>query len=213
MPALRAALYHRVSTVDQHPELAREELRAAAAARGFDVALELEETGSGASNDRPALLELLAAAQRGQLGAVVVWKLDRFGRSALDLLANLRVLERAGVRFIASSQGIDLAPGGDAMSRLQVNMLSAFAEFERELIRERTRLGMERARRRGQHVGRPRVGNFPSAAAVAHWRELGASWREVARELGCSVAAARRSLAKGGSEISGGAPVGNGVSA
>src|SRR5687767_4458433 len=151
----RAALYHRVSTVDQDPETARAELRAQAAARGLDVVLELEETGSGANNDRPGLLKLLAAAERRQVDAVLVWKLDRFGRSALDLLRNLETLERAGVRFVCTSQGIDTGGRGDPMSRLLLTMLAAVAEFERELIRSRTRMGLERARARGKRLGRP----------------------------------------------------------
>src|SRR5262249_45966348 len=101
---------------DQNPELAREELRAGAVRLGYAVALGLEETGSGATNDRPGLAELLDAARRGKVEAVIVWKLDRFGRSALDLLANIRQLEDAGVRFVAVTQGIDTKPGGDPMS-------------------------------------------------------------------------------------------------
>ena len=85
-----AALYHRVSTIDQSPDAARAQLRGAAERYGFAVALDIEETGSGANNQRPGLVQVLDAAQRGAIEAVVVWKLDRFGRSALDLLTNLR---------------------------------------------------------------------------------------------------------------------------
>ena len=119
----RAALYHRVSTVDQNPDAARAELRGAAERYGFAVALDIEETGSGVNNQRPGLVRVLDAAQRGEIQAVIVWKLDRFGRSALDLLTNLRQLDGAGVRFIALTQGIDTRPGGDAMSRLRLTML------------------------------------------------------------------------------------------
>ena len=137
---LKAALYHRVSTLDQDPALARHELREAAGRLGFEVVLDVEETGSGARNDRPGLKKLMEAARRGAIAAVVVWKLDRFGRSALDLLANIRELVEAhGVRFVAISQGIDVKPGGDAISRLLLTMLSGVAEFERDLIRERTK--------------------------------------------------------------------------
>jgi hypothetical protein len=89
------------------------------------------------------------AARRGKLDAAVVWKLDRFGRSALDVLANIQDLDAAGVRFIATTQGIDIRPGGDARSRLMRTMLAAVAEFERDLIRERTRLGIAKARATG----------------------------------------------------------------
>jgi len=109
----RAALYHRVSTLDQDPTLARRELRAVAARLGLRVAVLVEEIGSGARNDRPGLRRIIEAARRGEADAVLVWKLDRFGRSALDVLANIRELENCGVRFIVTTQGIDIRPGGD----------------------------------------------------------------------------------------------------
>lgn len=193
----RAALYHRASTLDQDPALARDQLRAAAAARGLKVALEVEETGSGARNDRPGLQRLMDAARRGQLDVVLVWKLDRFGRSALDLLANLRHLEDAGVRFVAVTQGIDLRPGGDSMSRLLVTMLAAVAEFERDLIRERTLLGVQKARRSGKRLGRPPARNAPAPDLVRKLRADGLSWVEIGRRLGCHEAAARRAAKAG----------------
>ena len=91
--------YHRVSQVDQNERLAVDELRLAAAARGMNIVAEITEIGSGANNDRPGLLKILAAARRSELDAVLCWKLDRWGHSSLDLLANLRALEDAGVRF------------------------------------------------------------------------------------------------------------------
>jgi putative DNA-invertase from lambdoid prophage Rac len=187
---LRIATYHRVSTLDQDPRLARDELRAAAARLGGEVVLAVEETGSGARNDRPGLGRVLAACRRGKLDAVVVWKLDRWGRSALDVLANIRDLDAAGVRFVAITQGIDVRPGGDAMSRLILGVLASVAEFERDLIRERTRLGLAKARREGKHLGRPRL--RPGAIAVATLRKEGHSWREVGRRLHCTSSAARR---------------------
>jgi putative DNA-invertase from lambdoid prophage Rac len=195
MTTQRIATYHRVSTLDQNPKLAREELRAAAKRLGA-VALEVEEKGSGARNDRPGLQRLMDEARRGKLDAVMVWKLDRFGRSALDLLANIRELDAAGVRFIATSQGIDLRPGGDAMSRLMLTMLAAVAEFERDLIRDRTKLGMARARAAGKRVGRPRTLTSAAAAKVAKLRAAGRSWAETAAAAGCTPSAARRALAR-----------------
>jgi DNA invertase Pin-like site-specific DNA recombinase len=188
----RAALYHRVSTLDQDPTLARAELRTAAVVRGLAVVTEVEETGSGARNDRPGLVRILDDARRGRVDVVLCWKLDRFGRSALDVLANVRALEDAGVRFIATTQGIDVKPGGDAMSRLTLTMLAAVAEFERELIIERTRLGLAKARRAGQRLGRPPTGRAPDAGAVLSLRSDGIPWTEIAQRLGCSVMAARR---------------------
>lgn len=187
----RVALYHRVSGADQDVTLARDELREVARVAGT-VVLDIEETGSGASNDRPGLQRVLDAARRGQLDLVLVWKLDRWGRSALDLLANIRALEDAGVRFRAVTQGIDIKPDGDPMSRLVVTMLAALAEFERDLIRERTQLGLAKARARGRHLGRPRKGNAPVPHEVLAYRVLGASWAWIAAELGCTSSAARR---------------------
>ncbi len=189
---IRAALYHRVSTIDQNEQLARLELERAAAARGLEVvAIELE-TGSGANNDRPGLQRVLELARRGRVEVVLVWKLDRFGRSALDLLANIRALTNAGVRFVAVTQGIDVGPGGDAMGQLILTVLAAVAEFERELIKERTRLGMAGAKRRGVQLGRPR--REVDAEKLGALRALGHSWRQIAAMAGCSPTTARRAV-------------------
>jgi putative DNA-invertase from lambdoid prophage Rac len=192
---MKIATYHRVSTADQDPTTARHELRAAASRMG-ELVLEVEETGSGAANDRPGLQRVLEAARKGQIDAVIVWKLDRFGRSALDLLGHLRELETHGVRFLALTQGIDVRPGGDPMSRLLVTMLSAVAQFERDLIGERTRAGLDRARRDGRRLGRPKV-RRPDAAVVARLRAEGSTWETVAAELGCTVWGARQAAKKG----------------
>ena len=191
---MRAALYHRVSTLDQDPAGARAELRAAAERLGASVVLEVEETGSGAANNRPGLLEVLEAARRGRIELVLVVALDRWGRSPLDLLSNLRELEGAGVRFMAVRQGLDLRTGGDAMSRLMLSVLAGVAEFERELIRDRTRAGLARARARGSRLGRPRVA-LPEHASVLELRSRGLPWAAIAAELGCSTWAARSALA------------------
>ncbi len=191
--APRTALYHRVSTTtDQDPKLAREELQAAAQARGLIVVLEVEEVGSGARNDRPGLQQIMAAARKGKIDAVIVWKLDRFGRSALDLLTNIRQLEDMGVRFIASSQGIDIRPDGDPMSRLLVTMLSAISEFERDLIIERTKLGLAKAQRNGVKLGRPRVAIDLDHALKL--RDEGMSIETTAATLGCGVGTLHRAL-------------------
>ena len=190
---MRVATYHRVSTLDQNPTLAREELRAAAARLG-DLVLEVEEKGSGARNDRPGLQRLMEAVRRGKVDAVVTWKLDRFGRSALDLLANIRALDAAGVRFVATSQGLDIRPGGDAMSRLVFTLLAAIAEFERDLIRDRTRLGLRRARAAGKRLGRPPSMSSAQVAQARRLRASGRSWSEVGEAVGASPFAVRRAV-------------------
>ncbi len=186
MPAvIRAALYHRVSTTDQDSASARHELRQAAMARGMTIVLEVEETGSGGRNDRPGLQRVMDAARRGKLDAVLVWKLDRYGRSALDLLANIKALEDAGVRFLAVTQSIDIKAGGDAMSRLIITVLAAIAEFERDLIRSRTKLGLARVRAEGRQLGRPRVHvDIDLATAL---RASGLSYAAISAQLGVSV--------------------------
>ena len=102
---MRVALYHRVSTADQDPAAARHELRAAASAQGYEIVLEVEETGSGARNNRPGLQQVMAAARRRQIDAVMVWKLDRFGRSTCWPTSSSSA---ACVRFDAITQPIQL---------------------------------------------------------------------------------------------------------
>lgn len=189
-PRVRAALYHRVSTVDQNQHAARVDLRASARRMGLRVVLDVRETGRGTNNDRPGLVRVLQAAQAGDIDQVLVWKLDRFGRSAFDLLGNIRQLEASGVRFVAVTQGIDIRPGGDPMSRLVLTLLSAIAEFERDLIVERTRLGLANARRSGRRLGRPPVAT-PPPEEVRKLKARGLGWEAVAEQLGCSVWAAR----------------------
>jgi len=190
----RAACYHRVSSADQDPELAREELRAAARQRGCAIVLDVEETGSGARNSRPGLRRVMEAVQRGDVDAVLVWKLDRFGRSAVDLLTNVQALTSAGVDFIAVSQGLHVSRDGDAMSNLLLQMLAAFAEFERTLIRERTRLGLDKARAAGKQLGRPVTG--PDPRAVAEARQDGSTWKAIAKRFKCTTSAVRRAAAR-----------------
>jgi putative DNA-invertase from lambdoid prophage Rac len=192
---MNVATYHRVSTLDQNPTLARSELRAAARRLG-KLALEVEEKGSGARNDQPGLQRVMEAARRGKIDAVAVWKLDRFGRSALDLLSNIRDLEAVGVRFVATTQGIDIRPGGDAAGRMYLTMLAAVAEFERGLIGERTRLGVARARAAGKRIGRPSSVSPDGAGKVKRLRKTGKSWAEAASAVGCTPSAARRAAAR-----------------
>lgn len=195
MATPRIATYHRVSTLDQNPALARAELRAAAKRQGRLV-LEVEEKGSGARNDRPGLQRLLAEARKGGVDAVLVWKLDRFGRSTVDLLTNIMELQSLRVRFLATSQGLDIHPDGGALGKMMLTMLAAVAEFERSLISERTILGIKAARKAGRPIGRPPSISPLVAAQVKRLRAAGRSWSETARAVGCTVASARRAAAR-----------------
>jgi DNA invertase Pin-like site-specific DNA recombinase len=194
---LRAALYHRVSTRDQNPRLGRAELRAAAAARGLRVVLEVEEIASGRGSVRPGLDRVLDAAQRGAIDVVIVQRLDRWGRSTLDLLANLRRLRSAGVSFVAIAQGLEVRTQPDAVSDLTLTVLAAVAEFERAVIVERTLDGLAAARRAGKKLGRPLGKSAPAPERVAALRGAGRSWTAIARRLRCTVGSARRALARG----------------
>lgn len=194
-----AVIYNRVSTSSQgDPAKAMAELRQAATQRGYAVELAVAETGSGARNDRPGLQRVLEAARRGKVGAVLVTRLDRFGRSSLDLLGNIRSLTDAGCRFVCTEQAIDVRPGGDPMGQLILTVLAGVAEFERAIIRDRVREGQRRAKAKGVHLGRPVGENAPHRAAVWALRERGASWAKVAAELGCTVASARRAAGREG---------------
>lgn len=121
--------------------------------RNWKLATEVQEIGSGAKT-RPKREELLKMARRRQIDAVLVWKLDRFGRSLADLITTLNELRDIGVVFISLTESLDFStPSGRAMA----GMLSTFAEFERDIIRERVKAGIANARENGKAHGRPRT--------------------------------------------------------
>src|SRR5712691_2035986 len=148
----RAGLYARVSTNDQQTiPLQIRALREYAARRGWTVALQVREVGSGAS-ERQLREKLLDAARRRQIDVILVWRLDRWGRSVADLLATFQELDHLGVGFVSLTEALDLTtPAGRAMATL----LAVFAEFERDILRERVRAGLAHARRNGKRLGRP----------------------------------------------------------
>jgi DNA invertase Pin-like site-specific DNA recombinase len=189
--AVRAALYARVSTTDQHPEVQLESLRGYATARGW-IATEFVDHGvSGTRDRRPGLDALLEAARRRRIDVVVAVKLDRLARSTHHLVAMAKELEALGVELVITEQAIDTTtPTG----RLLFHVLAAIAEFERELIRERVIAGVRRARLKGKRLGRPRRHHVDPALARALLAE-GASLRSVARSLGVHVTAVSRCLA------------------
>lgn len=159
--------------------------------------LEVEETASGRGSVRPGLDRVLDAAQLGAIDVVLVQRLDRWGRSTLDLLANLRRLRSAGVAFIAVAQGLELRPEHEAVSDLTLTVLAAVAEFERAVIVERTLEGLAAARRAGKRLGRPLGKSAPSPERVAELRAAGRTWPKIARRLRCTIASARRALDRG----------------
>jgi len=181
----RVALYARVSTVNTHqgvePQIA--ELREYAARRGWQIAGEYKDVGiSGSKDSRPALNKLMADAKRRRFDVVLVSKLDRFGRSLRHLVNALAELEAVGVAFVSLRDNLDL---GTPSGRLMFQIIGAMAEFERELIRERVKLGMRHAKARGRRFGRPRVP--ADRERIGTMRRAGTPWRAIAEELGVSV--------------------------
>jgi DNA invertase Pin-like site-specific DNA recombinase len=187
----RAALYSRVSTNDQHTlSMQSRNMREYAARRGWSIAIEVREVGSGAAQ-RKAREKLLDAARRREIDIVVVWRLDRWGRSVTDLLATLQELEHLGVGFVSLTEALDLTtPSGRAMAGL----LAVFAEFEREILRERVRAGLADAKRNGQRLGRPMTAGL-HADKVRKLHRAGVSKAEIARRLRIGRTSVRRILA------------------
>ena len=151
---MKAAIYARVSTIDQTCEMQLRELREYCSRRGWLVFADYVDTGwSGTKASRPELDRLMRHAVEHQFDCVVVWKLDRFGRSVLNLVESLNKLASAGVRFIATTQSID-TDESNPTSKLLLYILAAVAEFEREMIRERVMAGLKSAKHRGKQLGR-----------------------------------------------------------
>ena len=151
----RAALYLRVSTLDQHPETQLHDLRQLAAQRGFEIVEEYGDRGvSGARAKRPELDRLLADARRGQFQVVMVWACDRMARSTRHFLEVLDEFGRLGIEFLSFRENFDT---GGALGRAILMIIAVVAELERSLIVERVRAGMRRARLEGQRLGRPRL--------------------------------------------------------
>jgi DNA invertase Pin-like site-specific DNA recombinase len=180
---MRCAIYARVSTTDQNCEMQLRELREYISRRDWKNGGEYVDTGfSGAKASRPALDRLMADAAKRKFDCVVVWKLDRFGRSVLNLSQQLAALTSFGVRFVATTQGLDTDQSNPTASLL-LHILSAVAEFERSMIRERTLSGIHAAQNAGKHVGRPK--RVFRRDEVARLRDQeGLSWRAIGKQLG-----------------------------
>jgi DNA invertase Pin-like site-specific DNA recombinase len=177
----RVALYARVSTRDkgQNPELQLSELREYAARRDWQVVGEYVDEGySGAKESRPALDQLMKDAKRRKFDAIVVWKLDRFGRSLKHLVTALADLDSLGVTFVSYKDNFDLTT---STGKLAFHVVGAMAEFERSLIAERVRAGIARVKAKGKHWGRPTV--KLDMNAVRARLAAGESLRAIARSL------------------------------
>ena len=185
---MKAAIYARVSTLDQEPENQLAELRRYVRARSWPAAVEYVDKGvSGSKDRRPALDRLVRDATRRGFDVLICWRLDRLGRNLRHLVTLLDELHAVGVSFVSLGEGIDCTtPAG----RLQLHVLAALAEFEKARIAERVAAGLARARRNGTRLGRPE--KHVSERVLAPVRNLPV--REAARRLGVSRATAYRWL-------------------
>jgi putative DNA-invertase from lambdoid prophage Rac len=164
-------------------------MRQYARRRSWKVVKAVEDVGSGAS-ERPQREELIKAARRRQIDAILVWRLDRWGRSLLDLIGSLQELSMLGVGFVSLCEALDLtSPSGRALA----GMLAVFAEFEREILRERVKAGIAQARARGQSHGRPPTVKARSAEIKSLFAK-GLSKREIAKRLKVGRTSVRRVL-------------------
>lgn len=186
----RAGLYARVSTNDQQTlAMQNRGMREYAARRGWAITMQVREVNSGAAR-REAREKLLEAARRREIDVVLVWRLDRWGRSVTDLLATLQELNHLGVGFVSLTEALDLTtPAGRAMAGL----LAIFAEFEREILRERTRAGLAQARLNGKRLGRPITAGL-HATQIRKLHLAGVSKSEIARRLQIGRTSVRRIL-------------------
>ena len=174
---LRAAIYARVTTLDQQPENQLAELRKYIQARGWSAHEYTDKGVSGTKDKRPALDALIRDAKRRKFDVLVCWRLDRLGRSLKHLVTLLDELHVLGIAFVSLAEGIDATtPAG----KLQMHILAAIAEFERARIVERVTAGLQRARMQGKRLGRPRrVISVRQLSQVSHL-----SIRQAAQRLG-----------------------------
>jgi putative DNA-invertase from lambdoid prophage Rac len=188
----RAGLYARVSTLDQQTlPMQMRALREYAANRGWTVAMQAKEVGSGAVA-REQRQQLIDAARRREIDVVLVWRLDRWGRSLMDLVTTLQELIDLNVGFVSLAEALDLTT---STGRAMAGMLSVFAAFEHDILRERVRAGLDHARQTGTRLGRPATA-ATKAAEVRKLFRKGISKSEISRRLDIGRTSVRRILAQ-----------------
>jgi len=181
----------RVSTLDQHPETQLHDLRQMASQRGYEIVHEYTDRISGAKARRPGLDAMMSDGRRGRFDVVLVWASDRIARSVKHFLDCLDELNRLGIEYVSFRENIDT---GGPLGRAIVVIISAIAELERNLIIERVRAGMRRARLEGQHIGRNPL--ELDHAGIQRDRRQGQSIRQIARGHRISTATVQRVLRK-----------------
>ena len=184
------------------------ELREFVERRGWQITGEYVDRGvSGSKDRRPALDQMMAAAQGRKFDVLLVWKLDRFARSLKHLVNALAEFEALGIAFVTLRDNLDLTtPSG----RLMFQIIGAMAEFERALIQERVKAGLRNAKAKGVRLGRPRV--FVSESRIEALRASGTPWRAIAKELGVGIGTARRASQARAKNLCGGFGTGIGES-
>jgi DNA invertase Pin-like site-specific DNA recombinase len=185
----RAALYLRVSTLDQHPETQLHDLHQLAAQRGYQIVAEFTDRISGTKARRPGLDDLMRDARRGRFDVVLVWASDRIARSVKHFLEVLDELNHLSIEFVSFREQIDT---GGPLGRAVVVIIGAIAELERNLIVERVRAGMRRARLEGRHIGRKPLDL--DREAICRDRQHGQSLGQLAKTYRVSRATIHRVL-------------------
>lgn len=192
---IRAALYARVSTDEQDPELQIRELQAVAERRGWSVVgLYVDRGVSGSRESRPELDRLMRATREGKVDVVACWKFDRFARSVKHLVTALDEFMHHQVDFVSITEAVDTAtPAG----RMLFSVIAAFAEFEKSVLKERVHAGLRRARAQGKRLGRPPRATTAQAEDVRRQRAAGRSWRTIAMSVGLPTSTVRDLCAPG----------------
>ena len=193
----RAALYMRVSSLDQRPETQLHDLHQMAAQRGYEIVQEYTDRISGAKAKRPGLGQMMADARRGRFDVVLVWASDRIARSVKHFLEVLDELNRLNIEYVSFREQIDT---GGPLGRAIVVIIGAVAELERNLIIERVRAGMRRARLEGTHIGRNPL--TLDHEAIHRERCQGQSLRQIAKGHRISTATVQRVLRKRPAQVS-----------
>lgn len=187
----RVLIYVRCSTTqhDQRPEVQIDELRRYCSARGFEICEEIVDHGfSGSTDKRPGLKRLQELVRARKVDVVVVVKLDRLFRSVKHLVSTLHEFSDLGVEFISLGEQLDFTTSS---GKLLFHIIAAFAEFERGLIVERTKLGLAHAQSKGVQLGRPAKYDFNE---IRRLHSLGKSLRQIKREIGCSIGSVYRAI-------------------
>jgi DNA invertase Pin-like site-specific DNA recombinase len=193
MKAMRAAIYTRVSTLDQHPEMQEQELRDYVARRNWTLHQIYTDKGvSGAVEKRPGLNALLTDGRRQKYDVCVVWKFDRFARSLKQLLNALELFRELGIGFVSCTEAIDTSlPHGEMLFQI----IGAIAQWERSLIAERVKAGLQHARSQGKKLGRPSLRQLTSAEIAQLKKERKQKqvpYRALAKKYGVSVFSAHQ---------------------